>query len=145
MGKTLRFREVQRGSKHEVLCKKLEVVWCGAFKVRVNLSCCGKDSKKPSEESSVQGGGPRGGRKGAGSLEFLHLQKEEDQLRWSAVASSYDFGDQRPVVVLGKVGDFGEFESDGSKYCHRWDTVEIQNVHVVVETNGILRISLKDL
>jgi hypothetical protein len=37
----VKFKEVQNV---EVLCKKLKDVWCGTFKVRVNLSRYGRDS-----------------------------------------------------------------------------------------------------
>jgi hypothetical protein len=53
-----------------------------------------------------------------GPLEFVHIQKEEDQLQWSAAASSCDSGGFKPAAAEVVVEVFGDSESDGSVQGH---------------------------
>jgi hypothetical protein len=65
----------------------------------------------------------------SGPLEFVHSHKEEDQLQWSAVASSCDSGEHGPAAaeVVGVV--FEESDSDSSVKGHHRDAAEVQGGH----------------
>jgi hypothetical protein len=69
----------------------------------------------------------RGKEELGGPLEFVHVQKEDDQLQWSTVASSCDSGELRPAaaVVVGDV--FENSESDGSEHGQQLSE-EVQGV-----------------
>jgi hypothetical protein len=53
-----------------------------------------------------------------GPLQFVHIEKEEDQLGWSRAGSSCDSGDRggrEPELAMVEGGEFGETDSDGSE------------------------------